>query len=465
MLRYFVRRILLAFPTLLIISLITFGLSKCAPKDRDLEIDGTASSNKRTTYKQEQANILLKAAKYGLDKPSFYFTISTAALPDTIYKVFPISRCEHLTRLAAESGNWDAVNQYDRAVHTAWDLTSGLPDSIPGVTYLRLWVSTLLTSNRPDSIGPLLDRTQQASANIPALSTQIDVVRNCRHALLTQKHPENNWIPVLHWYGLDNQYHNWLSGFVTGNLGITRSMQKQVWSEIRPALMSTLLLNGLGVLLAYLVGVPLGVMLARREHTATDRWIRRLLLFFYAMPVFWLGALLILFFATPGSGLYIIPGVAISPLQDSGKTLLEWFLSDPAKFILPVFTISVHILAVLALQMRGSVISVMHQDFIRTARAKGVSENGVYWRHAYRNALFPIVSIFAGVFPVIFAGSLVVENMFYYPGMGVKTFQAFHNYDYPLLFALLMIASTFTILGSMISDLLFAWLDPRVKYA
>lgn len=459
--RYFVRRVLLAIPTLLAITLITFGLSKCAPKDKDLEIE---QEHHHESYQQQRRDIALKAARLGLDKPAFYCTISTAAMPDTLFKIFPVSRCERLTRLAAITGNWDAVDRFDKSIYVVWDNVRALPDSVAGVVRLRSDVSTLMSTNRPDTAVFLVKHIIATSGRIPELSASLDALQASRQALQVEKHPERNWIPVVRWYGFDNQYHHWLSGFIVGDMGLTRGAQKKVWDEIKPALMASFLVNVLGLLFAYLVGIPLGMAIARRKNTRTDRWMRRALLFLYAMPVFWLSGLMIIFFATPGMGLNLIPGVVIPPFQDSGKTLVEWFWVNKIKFILPVLSISLHIMAVLALQMRGSIIAVMGQDYIRTARAKGADENSVYWKHAYRNALFPIVTVFAGAFPVIFAGSLIVESMFYYPGMGTKTLAAFRDYDYPLLFALLVIASVFTIIGSLLADLLYAWLDPRVKY-
>jgi peptide/nickel transport system permease protein len=462
MFRYFVRRLLLAIPTLLIISLITFGLNKCAPKEKELETE--MYSTGETSYEAQKATIIQKAARYGLDKPAFYFSILPASFPDTLYRVFPTAHRERLTDMLARTGNWGALCRYDVAVNRAWYAVRHAPDTMRGIQALRSSVSTLLSINRPDTLQPFLDRIRHQAGFNSALAPCIDSVQVNAQILALASGQHQKWIPAFHWYGLDNQYHRWLSGFVTGRLGLSRSTHKEVWAEIQPALRASLLINGLAMILAYLVGVPLGVALARRKNRQVDQWTRRLLLFLYSMPVFWLGGLLILLFATPDSGFFLINGISISPLQDSGKTLLSWFWENASKFILPVLTISLHMIALLSLQMRGGVLEVMHQDYIRTARAKGAGERRVYWVHAFRNALVPIITIFSGVFPAIFAGSLVVEGMFYYPGMGMKTIDAFGNADYPVIFAILMIASAMTIAGNLVADLLFAWSDPRIRF-
>ncbi len=144
---------------------------------------------------------------------------------------------------------------------------------------------------------------------------------------------------------------------------------------------------------------------------------------------------------------------------------MAWLVQHAGKLVLPVLTLLVHILAILTLQMRSSMLEVLDQDYIKTARAKGLSERAVHGKHAFKNALFPLITIFGGVFPVIFAGSLVIEYLFNYPGMGTKTQSAFMNQDYPILYTILMIAAVLTILGSLVADLLYAWVDPRVRFS
>ncbi len=165
-------------------------------------------------------------------------------------------------------------------------------------------------------------------------------------------------------------------------------------------------------------------------------------------------------------GLHLINGISPdSPWQGSRFSFFQWCAINAPKFILPVLTLAIHALALLAMQMRGGMLDIVGQDFIRTARAKGVPEDLVYWRHAFRNALFPLITVFASVFPALFAGSLVVEYLFNFPGMGIKTQEAFIRRDYPVLFAIMMIAAALTIMGNLIADVLFAWADPRVRFS
>lgn len=464
MLRYTLRRILLAVPTLLIISMVVFGLSKCAPYDKALESeDGSFSS-----LRQQEAAIRRKAERLGLDKPAFYFTLTTAAFPDTLHRIFPSSRRESLKKLCAQTGNWPAVANYEKALRELYFLSEELPDTLLNVADFRLAVSDLTKNERVEAIDGMFAHLQNASAALPAnprLPHLLDSLQTSISTLRSETRPVNMNIPIFHWHGFDNQYHRWLTGFVTGNWGFSGYWHKPVWESLKFSLLLTLTINGLAIFLAYLMAVPLGVAMARRREKAFDRVARWVLLLLYAMPVFWLGSLLVLFFATPDFGLFLINGIGWKNCRADEESLFMCCLRNFDKFILPILTLSLHALAVLALQMRGGILENMSQDFIRTARAKGVEENAVYWRHAFRNALFPIITVFANVFPLIFTGSLVVEYLFQFPGLGMKTHEAFTKQDHPVLFAILMLAATFTILGNLIADLLYAWADPRVRFA
>lgn len=465
MLRYFLRRILLAVPTLLVISMAVFGLSKCAPYESALDLGEGSFGN----LQQQETAIRLKAERLGLDKPTFYFTLTTAAFPDTLHKFFPPSRREFLKKLCAQTGNWPAVARYEKALREVYFFGEKLPDTLAEAADFRLAASDLMKNEQVEKANELCGHLQKTSTNLPPdsrLPRLLDSLQNAISTLHKEARPGNMNVPAFHWHGLDNQYHRWLSGFATGDWGMSWYWHKPVWEALRFSFFSTMIINGLAIFLTYLIAVPLGVAMARRRDRAFDRAARWVLLLLYAMPVFWLGSLLILLLATPDFGFYVIKnGIVPESFQGSGKSFAVWCLSNFDKFILPILSLSLHALAMLALQMRSGVLENIGQDFIRTARAKGVGEDVVFWRHAFRNALFPLITVFASLFPLIFTGSLAVEYLFHFPGLGMKTHEAFMKQDYPVLFAILMLAAGLAILGNLIADLLYAWADPRVRFA
>ncbi len=470
MLRYVLRRLLLALPTLLVITLITFGLSKCAPGDPVSRIYGENLSGSLDPEAQARS-YAENARKLGLDKPVFYFSIQSDILPDTLHLVFPAERRKRLSGLALQCGDWSLVDRYEKQLAVCIRTFEGMPDTaFSSSASLRLALSGFVSLYDKKDMFRALDSLSTAAYTIEDKNMPLVGQISALNDLAVQIDQRSNTsllpVPSFHWHGADNQYHHWLTGILRADFGVSYALGKPtVWSALSCYIPPTLLLNGLALLLAYLLAVPLGVDMVRQQGRQSEKWTRRGLLFLYALPTFWLGSMLILWLATPGYGLHLIHGIPLgSPWCGSNKPFVTWVVENADKFVLPVLTLTLHALAVLAMQMRGGMLAVIGQDFIRTARAKGVPEDLVYWRHAFRNALFPIITVFASVFPAIFAGSLVVEYMFGFPGMGLKTQEAFNSRDFPVLFAIMLLSAVLTVIGSLLSDILFALADPRVRF-
>jgi peptide/nickel transport system permease protein len=462
MLQYALRRVMLAIPTLLIVSLCTFWLSQCAPRDPKLEF--TEIGPIGGSYKQQINSIIEEATRQKLYKPAFYFSFSAAAFPDTLYKVLPLSRRNRLVKLTAQTGNWEAQIRFESAVLKTTEAVQMIPDSLPQKRILLSALSNLAGVTRFDTLDRLFARMEQTAQNLPQQTQQITALRAGVQEILTNLQPEKLWIPAFYWYGLDNRYHDWLFGFITGDLGITNSMKLPVWQEIKPALWSSLTITIIAILLAYMAAIPLGIYLGQQQNKRSDRWIRRLLMFIYAVPLFIVGAILTTLFVSRGAIFPLIDRFYIPSLQGSGQYAIVWVFENMPVMLLPILTIALQALAVLTLQMRGGILHVIGQDFIRTARAKGVDEEAVYWRHAYGNALFPLIATFPDLFPGIFAGSIVVERLFNYYGIGSKTMEAINTSDYPLIFIIVMLVASIIVFANLVADLLYAWADPRVRF-
>ncbi|MCC6462384.1 MAG: ABC transporter permease [Saprospiraceae bacterium] len=455
MLRYLIRRIALAIPTLAIISLIAFSMSRLRTID-PVKIE----------YWQDSVAYLTKARKLGLDQPQFYFSLSSAAFPATWHQILPLETRRHLEQWVWQTGNWPATQRFWHSITS--QLTPALqPLSGPLLIQFKALRNYDQLADMPGALADLQRRvdTLPDLALRSTLQVQLDRIQHDYQAIASQPQQWKLYVPVLYWYGLNNQYHQWAGGFVTGDPGVSSVTGNPLLTELRPRLLTTLIVNGWAMLLAYLIGVPLGVFMARRQSMPFDKWASAILMFLYAMPVMWLGSLLVLLLSRQDIGLGIIDGLNAEPWLLSGKTYAQWAWDSREQFVLPVLTLTVHSLAILAMQMRGGVLEVVKQDYIRTARAKGLSETLVYWRHAFRNALFPIITIFATYFPALFSGSLVVEYLLNFPGMGTKMESAFNNNDYSVLFAMVLFVAFLTVLGNLVADMLFAWADPRVRFA
>jgi peptide/nickel transport system permease protein len=266
-------------------------------------------------------------------------------------------------------------------------------------------------------------------------------------------------------YGVDkpvvDRYLAWAGQVLQGNFGYSRSLNQPVFVVIWPRLANTLLLAGLSFLLAIAVALPLGVWTAARPRSRVDYIVNLFSFAAISAPSFWLALLLITLFAVtlgwlPAGGMAEVrPG---TPWHEAAGAHLR-------HLALPVLTLALVQLGSYTRFMRGAMIEVLRQDFIRTARAKGNSGARVQWRHAFANALLPVLTIMGLSFGGLFSGALITETMFAWPGMGRAIFQAILDNDYNLALVGLLIATFATLLGNFLADLSYAWVDPRVSLA
>ena len=266
-------------------------------------------------------------------------------------------------------------------------------------------------------------------------------------------------------YGLDKpvlaQFIIWLKRIAVLDFGNSFIDDRPVIAKIGERLPATLLLNIISVLVIYLFAIPIGVSSAVKVNSPYDRIMSVALFVAYAMPGFWFALLLIMFFGfhlgwLPISGMrpwY----VEYYPFFDSLKDLV-W------RLILPVTTLSLVGLAGISRYMRSSMLETLHQDYMRTARAKGIRETRVIYRHALKNALLPIVTIASLILPSLIGGSFIIETIFAWPGMGRLFYEAIMNYDYPTVMGVGIIATFLTLSGLVLADIMYAVVDPRIRY-
>jgi peptide/nickel transport system permease protein len=266
-------------------------------------------------------------------------------------------------------------------------------------------------------------------------------------------------------YGLNDplpvQYVKWLGNVVQGDFGKSFSRQKPVFDVLTEALPITMTLAVLTIMLNFAGGILLGIISAVKQGTKLDRGLTVGALFFYSMPDFWFGLMSILIFCLalgwfPASNLNSV-GVEFDWLD------IDSVIDRAKHLILPVFVLSISGMAGLARYVRGSMLEVIRQDYVRTARAKGLAEKRVIFKHALRNALLPTVTIIGSSLPALFGGALVIETIFALPGVGRTTIDAIFSRDYPLIIAGTLISAVLIILGNLVSDVLYAVVDPRIK--
>lgn len=260
-----------------------------------------------------------------------------------------------------------------------------------------------------------------------------------------------------HW---TSAYVQWLGRVVRGDLGRSLRVREPVTALIWRAMGPTLLLTATALGLAYALSVPLGVLAARRAGTRLDRVLSGCLYALYSLPSYAMAVLLILLF-----------GVQLGWLPVSGMRSVRYdALSGPGKLadvfvhmVLPVFCYGYGALAYATLFIRSAMREVLEQEFVRAARARGLPESRVIWNYAFRNALVPFVTLLGLSLPALFGGSVILEKLFGWPGMGSLFFDAIRTYDYPLVMGLTLTYTVLVLAGTLIADLLYAVVDPRVS--
>jgi peptide/nickel transport system permease protein len=268
------------------------------------------------------------------------------------------------------------------------------------------------------------------------------------------------------YYNLDKplhvQYALWLKKVVTFDFGTSfnpdgRPVMDKIWERL-PV---TLWMNVLGLVLVFALAVPLGVAGARFQDTAFDRGVTLFVFVGFATPSFWLGLLCMMFF-----GLYlgVLPISGISSYGADQWPFWRQVLDWAHHLVLPVVVGVFGSIAGISRYMRSSMLEVIRQDYITTARAKGVPERTVFYKHALRNALLPVITILGLSVPGLIGGSVIGESLFSIPGMGKLFYEGVMQRDYPLIMAILTFGAFLTLLGNLIADLCYALADPRIRY-
>ncbi len=275
------------------------------------------------------------------------------------------------------------------------------------------------------------------------------------------------YIPVIHFYGLRNQYHRWISGIVLhGDFGTSYETQLPVINEITTHLPWTLLLSLLSTLLAFGISIPIGMYAAQQRGKFYDKFSATGLFILYSLPNFFVASMLLVFFANP----QFLSWFPESGVQDATNFNNDWSLWTKIVhwvpyLILPLITYTYSSIAFLSRQMRAGAIEIFDQEYITTARAKGLPEGRILWKHVFRNSLAPIITTFANAFPIAVTGSIIIETLFSIPGMGREIYQAVLSYDYPVIVAIFTIIGFLTLTGYLVSDILYALADPRISYS
>jgi peptide/nickel transport system permease protein len=256
------------------------------------------------------------------------------------------------------------------------------------------------------------------------------------------------------------QYLYWLRDLVKGDWGHSLYTYESVTAMIRARLSNTLILMGSVFAVTLLISIPLGIYTATHQSSRLDHLITGGAFFAYSLPTFWLGLLCIMMFAVKFQqwGFPSLPAGGMYSLRD-GPSILGLL----QHLVLPCFVLSIVSVASYIRHLRASMLDVLHQDYVRTARAKGVSDREVIWKHAFKNAALPLVTLISLNIPRIFSGALITEQVFAWPGMGRLFVDHATRADYPVLMGLVISVSILVAICNLLADVAYACLDPRIR--
>jgi peptide/nickel transport system permease protein len=270
---------------------------------------------------------------------------------------------------------------------------------------------------------------------------------------------------LIEHYGLDRpvfiQYLSWLKRIAVMDFGNSYRDGQRVIVKISQRIPITLIINALSIFFILLIAIPIGVVSAVKKDSFYDRFMTVFVFIGFAMPGFWLALMLISFF---GIHLRWLPVQGIASLDFESLSFFGKFIDASRHLVLPVFVSCFGGLAGMSRYVRNNMLEVLHKDYIKTARAKGLSENAIVYRHALKNAILPVITILGLSVPGLIGGSVIFESVFGIPGMGRLFYESVMGRDYPVIMAVLVIGAFLTLIGNLLADISYSFADPRIKY-
>ena len=263
--------------------------------------------------------------------------------------------------------------------------------------------------------------------------------------------------------GLKNQYHIWTMNTLKLDFGKSFRDNEPVIDKMKSRIPVTMTLNFIAIFITYVISIPLGIYSAINDKSLFERITTFIVFILYSLPSFWIGILAITFLSG-GDFFDIFPYAGLHSTYLENMTPFEKFLDYVWHLILPIIIITYGSFAYLSRQMRTSMLEVVRQDYIRTARSKGLAEKTIIFKHALRNSLIPIVTMLASLLPAMISGSIIIETNFSIPGMGLLGYEGIMSRDYPIVMAVFTISSVLTLFGILIADILYSVVDPRITF-
>ncbi|OQY30299.1 MAG: hypothetical protein B6244_00110 [Candidatus Cloacimonetes bacterium 4572_55] len=456
---YIIKRILLIFPTLFGISIITFIIIKMAPGDPTAFKMGSQEQGLSADQNMAKAVVEQTREIYGLDKPLMLnFRVFTYQSDWEDLQAFLASHPGIESSDPAYDEELTLLKQADETAVAF--LMDQVENSDLSDLELRAAIE-VLTLKQKLPIDPSMD-----------MATQLGYINTWWHGKRDSsgslKPGEADQYQFSTWQKLkmvftEAQYPRWLVRMMIFDFGNSIKDNRPILDHLKEKLPVTLIFTIASFFISYLIAIPLGIYSATHQYSLLDKTTTVALFVLYSLPNFWVATMAIVYF---GGGDFL-DWFPVAGLNSVGYEDMRFF--DKTKdllshIILPLSVWTYSSFTQLSRFMRGSMLEVIRQDYIRTARAKGLSERVVVYKHALRNSLIPIITIFANILPYAISGSIIIEFIFSIPGMGQWAYQSILFRDYPAIMAIFTLTAIMTLIGILLADILYALVDPRISF-
>jgi len=453
---YVLKRILLVIPTMLVVMIIAFFLSKLVPGDAAsamLVLQGIQNDGPNAAKEYERNYKNLK-----LDKPTFYFSILPDFYPKNIHHIISASRRQQINDFLLQKFRYTDIQDY-LSVRDSIIYAKSL---VQKDTSKGNHISNLIFETQPAKIKTtigqlLLYGNADTSHKIRALETSFDNLMRNKSSL---------YFPTLFWHGLDNQFHLWIKEIIAGNFGLSLKDGRMVGDKLAGAIKWTIVLILLNVILSSLISIPAGLYAGYKENGWFDKISSFIWLLLYATPVFWLASLLIVFCTSDRYGAFLnifpIPGTWYIP---DNQSFFRSFGQFSGQLVLPVICLVANDIALLSRITKNNVIEQKSKLYVTLAKAKGLNNGQILKKHILPNVLIPLITIIGGRIPAGISGALIIEIIFNIPGMGRLMYESIFSSDWNVVFGILLVVSVFTIIFMLITDIIYAVVNPKIKTA
>lgn len=389
----------------------------------------------------------------GQDLPLFYFSLTSSVQPDSLHRVFPERDRHTLQQLAWRYNSAEAAARFLRSVK--WLEQNLIKDHLQQVQ------AQLYTLRNHTSPGELQQAVANISSILPDDTVSLSGIHDTSRQLVQSAPGYTYLLPTLHWHGVHNQYHHWLIEIASGSLGTSLKDGRPVLTVLGGAIQNTIWLLLCSIVLAAWLSLEMALRMVRKTGRRWRQTVLPALFLLDSVPLFVLAILLLVLLASPAFlQLFPVYGMGYYSAQS-----LSWWeqLGQWLQYMaLPMLCLVLANLPYLTNQFYQSLTTVATQDYIRTARAKGLSESRVIRRHMLRNALLPLITLLADFLPALVAGAVLVETIFAIPGVGRLLLESVLSRDYPVIVGIVVVVAVFRLLAHLLSDLLYAQADPRI---